>query len=197
MLVSLQRVALGLFSGIASGVVLALVAGLTRPGDALFDGLVQVKRAIPTLALIPLLIMWLGIGEAMKITIIALGVFVPIYLNTHSALKDIDTRYVELGQSVALSRGQFLRYIVMPGCLPGFFVGLRLAVAHAWTALVVVETINAVSGIGFMITQARIYGQMDIVLVGLIIYGVLGFTSDSLIRLAQRKALSWRQSLAF
>jgi sulfonate transport system permease protein len=195
LLVSLQRATLGLLFGVGSGVALALVAGLTRPGDALFDGLIQAKRAIPNLALIPLFIMWLGIGETMKITIIALGVLVPIYINTHSALTDIDKRYVELAQSVELRRAAFLRYIVIPACLPGFFTGLRLAATHAWTALVVVETINATSGIGYMITQARIYGQIDIVIAGLVVYGVLGFGTDALIRLAQRKALSWRQSL--
>ncbi|WP_202618015.1 ABC transporter permease [Aureimonas leprariae] len=192
---SLQRAALGLSIGIATGFVLAVIAGLTRLGDALVDGLVQVKRSIPNLALIPLFIIWLGIGEAMKIAIIALGTMVPIYINTHAGLRGIDRRYVELGQTVALSRGRFLRHIVFPASLPGFFTGLRLAVTHSWTALVVVETVNATSGIGFMITQARIYGQTDVVLVGLVLYGVLGFGSDALVRLLERRALSWRQSL--
>jgi len=196
LLVSLGRAGLGLVYGIVAGVILAFVAGLSRPGDALFDGLIQVKRAIPNLALIPLFIMWLGIGEAMKIVIIALGVLVPIYINTHAALRDIDLRYVELAESVALTRAQFLRYIVIPGCTPGFFVGLRLAATHAWTALVVVETINATSGIGYMITQARIYGQMEIVIAGLLVYGVLGFGTDALIRAVQKKVLSWRVSIA-
>ncbi|ALM82868.1 ABC transporter permease [Bordetella sp. N] len=196
LLVSLARAGLGLAYGIVAGVLLALVAGLSRPGDALFDGLIQVKRAIPNLALIPLFIMWLGIGETMKIVIIALGVLVPIYINTHAALRDIDLRYVELAESVTLTRAQFLRYIVIPGCTPGFFVGLRLAATHAWTALVVVETINATSGIGYMITQARIYGQMEIVIAGLIVYGILGFGTDALIRALQKKVLAWRLSIA-
>ena len=111
-------------------------------------------------------------------------------------VRDIDLRYVELAESVALTRTQFLRYIVIPGCTPGFFVGLRLAATHAWTALVVVETINATSGIGYMITQARIYGQMEIVIAGLVVYGVLGFGTDALIRALQKKVLSWRLSIA-
>lgn len=196
LLTSLHRAGLGLGIGIVSGFALALVAGLTRLGDAVIDGLVQVKRSIPNLALIPLFIIWLGIGETMKISIIVLGTLVPIYINTHAALRGIDRRYVELGQTVSLSQYRFLRHIVFPASLPGFFTGLRLAVAHAWTALVVVETINATSGIGFMITQARIYGQTEVVLVGLILYGVLGFGSDTLVRTLERKALSWRQSLA-
>ena len=132
----------------------------------------------------------------MKISIIALGTLVPIYINTHAALRGIDRRYVELGQAVSLSRARFLRHVVFPASLPGFFTGLRLAVTHSWTALVVVETINATSGIGFMITQARIYGQTEVVLVGLVLYGALGFGSDAIVRLAERRALSWRSSIA-
>ncbi|WP_102961430.1 ABC transporter permease [Mangrovicella endophytica] len=192
---SLQRAALGLSIGIVAGFALAVAAGLTRLGDALIDGNIQVKRSIPNLALIPLFIIWLGIGETMKIAIIALGTTVPIYINTHAALRGIDRRFVELGQTVSLSRAGFLRHIVFPASLPGFFTGLRLAVTQAWTALVVVETINATSGIGFMITQARIYGQTDVVLVGLLLYGVLGFGSDALVRALERRSLSWRQSL--
>ena len=193
---SLQRAGEGLAAGIIAGVLLALVAGLTRWGDALLDGLVQIKRALPNLALIPLFIMWMGIGEAMKVTVITLGVFVPIYINTHAALRDIDLRYVELAQTVGLNRRRFLRYIVFPSCLPGFFTGLRLAATHAWTALVVVETINATSGIGYMISQARIYGQIEIVIAGLVLYGVLGFGTDALIRALHKKVLVWRQTIA-
>ena len=195
MLASLERAATGLVSGVLAGLILAVVAGMTRLGDALLDGLVQIKRAIPNLALIPLAIIWFGIGETMKITIIALGVLVPVYINTHAALRGIDRRYVELGESLGLSQRRFLRSIVIPGSLPGFFVGLRLAVTHAWTALVVVETVNATSGIGYMMTQARIYGQTEVVLVGLVLYGALGLGSDAAVRFLERKALSWRQVL--
>lgn len=193
---SLHRALVGLAIGVAGGFTLAVVAGLTRLGDALFDGLVQVKRSIPNLALIPLFIIWLGIGETMKIAIIALGTLVPVYINTHAGLRGIDRRFVELGQTVSLSRWRFVRHIVFPASLPGFFIGLRLAVTSAWTALVVVETINATSGIGHMITQARIYGQTEIVLVGLLLYGALGFGSDALVRALERRVLSWRQSIA-
>jgi len=195
LLMSLQRAALGLGIGISLGFVLAVVAGLSRLGDSVIDGNVQVKRAIPNLALIPLFIIWLGIGETMKVMVIALGVMVPIYINTHAALRGIDRRFVELGQTVALTKRRFIRDIVIPASLPGFFTGLRLGVTGAWTALVVVETINATSGIGYMISQARTYGQTELVLLGLIIYGVLGFSSDAAVRIVERRVLSWRQSL--
>lgn len=195
LLMSLQRAAIGLGLGVSIGFSLAVVAGLSRIGDALIDGNVQVKRAIPSLALIPIFIIWLGIGETMKVMTIALGVMVPIYINTHAALRGIDRRFVELGQTLPLSRKRFIRDIVIPASMPGFFTGLRLGVTGAWTALVVVETVNATSGVGFMITQARTYGQTEYVLVGLILYGVLGFSSDAAVRLIERRALSWRQSL--
>jgi sulfonate transport system permease protein len=190
--ISLQRTALGIVIGVAAGFLLAVLAGLSRIGDSIIDGNVQVKRAIPNLALIPLFIIWLGIGESMKVVIIALGVLIPIYINVHAALTSIDRRYVELGQTVSLSKSRFLRDIVIPASLPGFFTGLRLGVTAAWTALVVVETINATSGVGYMITQARTYGQTELVLLGLCIYGVLGFTSDAVVRLLERRILSWR-----
>ena len=195
LLMSLQRAAIGLGLGVSIGFILAVIAGLSRLGDSVIDGNVQVKRAIPNLALIPLFIIWLGIGETMKVMVIALGVMVPIYINTHAALRSIDRRFVELGQTVALSRKRFIRDIVIPASLPGFFTGLRLGVTGAWTALVVVETINATSGIGYMISQARTYGQTELVLLGLIIYGVLGFSSDAAVRIIERRVLSWRQSL--
>jgi sulfonate transport system permease protein len=194
--VSTQRAALGLLFGVAVGVVLALLAGLSRIGEAVIDGPVQIKRAIPSLALLPLLILWFGIDEQMKVITIALGVFVPIYLQTHAALRGIDARYVELAQTVRLTHLGFLRRIVLPGALPGFLLGLRFAVTGAWLALVVVEQINSTSGIGYMMELARTYGQTDVIVVGLVLYGVLGLVSDGAVRLLQRKALSWQVTLA-
>jgi sulfonate transport system permease protein len=190
------RALTGLALGIVLGVVLALISGLSRLGEALLDGPIQLKRAIPSLALLPLLILWLGIGEPMKVTTITLGVFVPIYLHTHNGLRSIDSRYVELAETVGLRRSEFVRHVVLPGALPGFLMGLRFAVTGAWLALVVVEQINSTSGIGYMMELARTYGQTDIIIVGLVLYGTLGYSSDLLVRLMQRKALSWRQTFA-
>jgi sulfonate transport system permease protein len=195
-LTSLQRAGLGFACGLVAGVALALLAGLTRTGNALIDGTVQVKRAIPTLGLIPLLILWLGIGEAFKVVIIALGVLVPIYLNLVSALSGIDDRYVELAQVVRLNRSQVIRHVVFPGALPGFFVGLRLAVTGSWLALVVLEQINATSGLGYLMFQAQNYGQVDVIMVGLLIYAVFGYAADTAVRTIERTALRWRKSLA-
>ncbi|SHM18449.1 ABC transporter permease [Actinacidiphila paucisporea] len=194
--VSLQRAGLGLLFGVLAGVLLAVAAGLSRVGEYLLDGTLQVKRAIPSLALLPLMILWLGIGEEMKVTLIALGVTVVVYINTYASLTGIDRRYVELGESLDLSRLQFIRKVVVPGALPGFFVGLRLAVTASWLGLVVVEQVNATKGLGYMMFQAQLYAQSDVIIVGLVVYGVFGFVSDALVRAAERRVLSWRRTLA-
>ncbi|MEU1408099.1 ABC transporter permease [Streptomyces sp. NPDC005728] len=195
-LTSLERAAYGFVIGLVAGVALALASGLSRAGEALIDGTVQLNRAIPTLGLIPLFILWLGIGETFKIAIIAIVVYIPLYLNTHAALSGIDSRYVELAEVQGLSRFAFIRQIVIPGALPGFFVGLRLAVTGSWLGLVVLEQINATSGLGYLMFQAQNYGQSDVILVGLLIYGVFGLASDSVVRLIERRVLSWRRTLS-
>jgi sulfonate transport system permease protein len=194
--ISTQRAFLGLAIGILAGTVIALISGLSRWGEAVLDGPIQIKRAIPSLALLPLLILWFGIGETMKVTTIVLGVFVPVYIHTHNGLRGIDARYVELAQTVGLRYGTFIRRVVLPGALPGFLLGLRFAVVGAWLSLVVVEQINATSGIGYMMELARTYGQTDVIIVGLVVYGLLGLVSDALVRLVERRALSLRRTLA-
>ncbi|GAA1044781.1 ABC transporter permease [Streptomyces murinus] len=195
-LTSLRRAAYGFTIGLVAGVVLALLSGLSRAGEALIDGTVQLNRAIPTLGLIPLFILWLGIGETFKVAIIAIVVYVPVYLNTHAALAGIDSRYVELAEVQGLSRLGFVRQVVIPGALPGFFVGLRLGVTGSWLGLVVLEQINATSGLGYLMFQAQNYGRTDTILVGLLIYGVFGLVSDSAVRLIERRVLSWRRTLS-
>ncbi|TAU44177.1 ABC transporter permease (plasmid) [Rhizobium leguminosarum] len=193
---SATRALLGLSIGLLIGTILAVIAGLSRIGEALIDGPVQIKRAIPTLALIPLLILWFGIGESMKVTTIALAVIVPIYIHTHNALRSIDSRYVELAETLRMSQKDFILQVVLPGALPGFLLGLRFAVTLCWVSLVVVEQINATSGLGYMIDLARNYGQTDVILVGLVVYVLLGLVSDGLVRLLERRVLSWRRTLA-
>ncbi|KRF36671.1 ABC transporter permease [Nocardioides sp. Soil805] len=193
--VSAVRASLGLALGVAIGTVLAIAAGLSRVGESLIDGPVQVKRSIPSLALIPLLILWLGIGEPMKVITIALGVLVPVYIHTHNGLRGIDERYGELAETVGISRWEFVRSVVLPGAMPGFLLGMRFAVTSALLALVVVEQINTTSGIGHMITLASSYGQTDVIVVGLVVYAVLGLVADTVVRLIERKALTWRRTL--
>ncbi len=194
-LTSLQRAATGFAIGLTVGILLALVSGLTRTGEALIDGTVNLNRAIPTLGLIPLFILWLGIGETFKIAIIAIVVYIPIYLNAHAALSGIDSRFVELAEVQGLSKLQFIRQVVIPGALPGFFVGLRLAVVGSWLSLIVIEQINATSGLGYMMYRAQNYGQTEVIFVGLLIYAVFGFVSNEVVRFIERRTLSWQRTL--
>jgi sulfonate transport system permease protein len=192
---SAQRAVYGLVLGTAAGFLLALVSGLSRLGEAVIDGPIQIKRAVPTLALIPLFVAWFGIGEQMKIITIALISMIPIYINTHNGLRGIDDRYAELAETLDIKRGTFLRHVVLPGALPGFLLGLRFAVTSAMLGLVVVEQYNSLSGIGHMMTLAQEYGQTSVIVVGLVLYGVYGFLADAAVRLAERRALSWRRTL--
>jgi len=192
---SLQRAAIGCVLGILLGTTLAVLSGVSRIGGALIDGPVQIQRAIPIIGLAPLLILWLGINEGFKIAVIALGVTITMYVQTYAGLTGIDSRYVELAEVQDYTRHEFLRHVVLPGALPGFFVGLRLAVTVSWLILITVEQINALSGIGYMMSQAQLYAQTDVIVVGLAVYGVFGFTSDALLRLIERRVLAWRQTL--
>ncbi|MCA2217384.1 ABC transporter permease [Jidongwangia harbinensis] len=192
---SVQRALSGFVIGGLVGVVLAVIAGLSRIGAALIDGPVQIKRAIPTIALAPLLILLLGINESFKVVLIAAGVATSIYVPFHAALVGIDNRYVELAEVQNYRRREFLRHVVFPGALPGLFVGLRLSVTVSWLLLATVEQINALSGIGYMMGQAQLYAQTDIILLGLALYAILGFTSDTVVRLVERRVLAWRRTL--
>src|SRR4051794_32677621 len=194
-LASLQRAGLGLAFGVLGGTVLALTSGLSRIGESVIDGPIQIKRSVPTLALIPLFIAWFGIGQEMKVVTIALISMIPIYVNTHNGLRSIDGRYAELAETIGIGRGTFIRQVILPGALPGFLLGMRFAVTGALLGLVVVEQYNAVNGIGHMMTLAGEYGQTDIIVVGLVLYGVFGFLADSAVRLTERKVLAWRRTL--
>ncbi len=193
--ISSLRAGEGLAFGVLFGVVLALLSGLSLLGGYVLDGVIQMKRAIPTLALIPLFILWFGLGESMKVIIISIAVFIPIYIQTHNALRGIDIRHVELAESLDLSQFAFIRHVVLPGALPGFLLGLRFAVIAAWGALVVVEQFNATSGVGHMIELARTNAQTDIILVGLVLYALLGLASDFAVRFVEGRVLKWRRVL--
>jgi sulfonate transport system permease protein len=194
-LASLERAGVGLAFGVAGGTLLAVASGLSRVGESLVDGPIQIKRSIPTLALIPLFVAWFGIGQEMKIVTIALISMIPIYINTHDGLRSIDGKYAELAETIGISRAEFVRHVVLPGALPGFLLGLRYAVTSALLGLAVVEQYNATSGVGHMMTLAEEYGETDVLVVGLVIYGLFGFLADSAVRLTERKVLAWRRTL--
>jgi sulfonate transport system permease protein len=194
LLVSLTRVAAGLAAGVAAGVVLGLVVGLSRAGDALVDPLMQMLRTLPFLGLIPLFILWFGIGETPKILLVALGVAFPVYLNLAGGIRGVDPKLLEAAQVAGLSTRERITAVVLPGSLPSLLVGFRQALGVAWLSLIVAEQLNATSGLGYLINNARDFLRTDVIVVGLVVYAILGLATDALVRLAERRALRWRSA---
>lgn len=193
--VSLGRVAAGLGIGLTLGTLLALVAGLSRRGEDVVDAPMQMLRTLPFLALVPLFILWFGIGETPKVALVALGTTFPLYLNLFAGIRGVDLKLVEAGRVFGLDRAGLVRHVILPGALPHFLVGLRFALGTAWLSLVVAEQINAQAGIGYLINDARDFLRTDVILVGLLVYSLLGLGADALVRMAERRALAWRPSL--
>jgi sulfonate transport system permease protein len=189
---SLQRVLWGLGIGVVLGAALALLSGLSRVGEDLLDSNVQMLRFVPIIGLQPLLILWLGLGETAKISLIVLGVVFPIYINMTASIRSIDPGYRELATVVGLSRFAEIRRVVIPAVLPGFLVGLRMAAAISWLLLVFAEQLNAHSGLGYLMVRAQTFFQTDVIVLVLIVYAVLGLICDALIRLLERRVLRWQ-----
>lgn len=189
---SLRRVAAGLVLGAVVGTGLALLSGLFRVGEDLVDASVQMLRTVPFVGLIPLFIIWFGIGEAPKVAIITLGVSFPLYLNVYAGIRGVDSQLIEAGESLGLSRWGLVRHVVLPGALPGAMTGLRYSLGIAWLALVFAEQINADAGIGFLMVQARDFLRTDVIVVCLIVYAFLGLLADFIVRSLERLLLQWR-----
>lgn len=193
-LVSLQRVVAGLAIGGGIGMVLAITAGLSRLGEDLVDAPMQMMRTVPNVALIPLLIIWLGIGEAPKIALIALATAFPLYINVYAGIRGVDQTLVEAARTLGMSRTAMVRHVILPGALPNALVGFRYALGVAWLALVFGEQINATAGIGYLMATAREFFQTDVIVVCLVVYALLGLAVDFFVRLLERSLLSWRPS---
>ncbi|MBH0238927.1 aliphatic sulfonate ABC transporter permease SsuC [Methylobrevis albus] len=190
-LVSTQRAFIGLAIGGGLGFALGLLNGLSRRAETLLDSTLQMVRNVPHLALIPLVILWFGIDEEAKIFLVAVGVFFPIYINTLHGVRTVDGQLVEMAEVYGLDRRALVTRIILPGALPSILVGLRYALGFMWLTLIVAETISASSGIGYMTMNAREFLQTDVVLLGIIIYALLGKLADSATRLVERRVLAW------
>ncbi|CAN5575102.1 ABC transporter permease [soil metagenome] len=190
--VSGRRVILGLLLGGSVGIGLGIAVGLSRWFEATVDPPVQMLRALPHLGLIPLFIIWFGIGELPKVLLVALGVGFPLYLNTFSAIRQVDPKLFETAQALGFSFWQRLRTIIIPSAAPQMLVGLRQSLAIAWLTLIVAEQINAGSGIGYLINNARDFLRIDIIIFGLVVYALLGIATDAVVRALERRALRYR-----
>jgi sulfonate transport system permease protein len=189
--VSFWRAMVGLVIGGSFGFALGLANGLSRRSERIFDSTLQMVRNIPHLALIPLVILWFGIDEEAKIFLVALGVFFPIYINTQHGIRSVDVQLVEMGKAYGMSASTLFWRVILPGALPSIFVGLRYALGIMWLTLIVAETISASSGIGYMAMQAREFLLVDVVVMSILIYALLGKAADSVARLLERWCLAW------
>ncbi|MEC4763688.1 ABC transporter permease [Mycobacterium sherrisii] len=190
--VSGLRVVEGLLLGGVIGVALGAAVGLSRWFEATLDPPLQMVRALPHLGLIPLFILWFGIGELPKVLLVALGVSFPLYLNTLSAIKQVDPKLLETADVLGFSLGQRLRTIILPSAAPQVLVGLRQSLAIAWLTLIVAEQINADKGIGFLINNARDFLRIDIIIFCLVVYALLGIGTDAIVRVLEQRALRYR-----
>jgi len=192
--VSTWRALEGLVIGGTLGFALGVANGLWRPAELLLDSTLQMLRNVPHLAIIPLVILWFGIDEGAKIFLVSIGVLFPVYLNTYHGVRTIDPALVEMGRVYGLGPWARFTRIVLPGALPSVFVGLRYGLGIMWLTLIVAETISASAGIGYMTMNAREFLQTDVVLLGIILYALLGKLSDLVTRALERITLSWHPS---
>lgn len=189
--VSLRRALVGFLIGAGTGFTLGTLVGFSRIAEALIDRSVQMVRAIPFLAALPLVIIWLGVGEAQKIFLVALGVGFPIYINTVLGIRQVDPKLLELGKVQGLGAAQVVRRIILPGALPSILTGVRVALATAWLALVVAETIGAQAGLGFLALDAREFLRTDVIVLVVVIYAIIGVLADVIVRVLERVLLAW------
>jgi sulfonate transport system permease protein len=192
--ISSLRVLIGFSIGASLALLAGAAVGLSRRIEALFDPTFQAVRAIPSLAWVPLLLLWLGIDEAPKITLIAIGAFFPVYLNFVAGIHNVDRKLVEVGGIYGLSGVRLVSRIFLPAALPNLFTGLRTGLSLAWMFLVAAELIAATRGLGYLLTDGRETGRADLVLVAILVLALLGKLSDGLLTWLERRLLSWRDT---
>jgi sulfonate transport system permease protein len=194
--VSLWRAIAGFAVGGGLGLALGLLTGLSRNAETLLDTSLQMVRNIPALALIPLVILWFGIEESSKLFLVSVGVFFPVYMNTFHGIRTVDPGLVEMARSYGLSGTALYRQVILPAALPSILVGVRFSLGLVWVLLIVAETISAQSGIGYMTMNAREFLQTDVVLVGILLYALLGKLADLLASALERYWLRWHPAYA-
>jgi sulfonate transport system permease protein len=192
--ISTARVLIGFSIGSLLALLLGGITGLNRSFEAFVDPMIQGLRAIPSLAWVPLLLLWMGIDEAPKITLIAIGAFFPVYSNLVAGIHNVDRKLVEVGLLYGLSCSELVRRIFIPAALPSLFTGLRNGLSLAWMFLVAAELIAASRGLGFLLTDGREIGRPDIVIAAIILFALLGKITDGILKWTENRLLSWRDT---
>jgi sulfonate transport system permease protein len=193
---SLARAAVGFTIGGLVGFILGILVGFSRLAEALLDRSIQMIRAIPFLALLPLVIIWFGVDESGKIFLVSLAVLFPIYINTVLGIRQVDPKLLELARVTGLSRLETIRWIILPGAMPSVLTGVRYSLATAWLALVIAETVATTRGIGFLAMDAREFLQTNVIVLTILIYATIGVGADLLARVLERKLLAWHPNYA-
>lgn len=192
--VSTARVLAGYALGVALALPIGALVGLNRRAESILDPTFQALRAIPGLAWVPLLLLWLGIDEGPKVTLIAIGSFFPVYLGLIAGIRNVDRKLVEVGDMYGLGPVALVRRIFLPAALPSLFTGLRQGLSLAWMCLVAAELIAATQGIGYLLTDGREVSRPDIVIAAILMLALLGKLSDTLLKRLEQRALHWRDS---
>lgn len=192
--ISFQRAALGFVIGGSVGLVLGFTTGLSRVCEVLLDTPIQMLRNVPHLALVPLVILWFGIGEESKVFLVSLGALFPIYINTYHGIRSVDPGLLELAEVYQLDGWRVFTDILIPAALPNILIGVRYALGLTWLTLIVAETLAARSGIGFMAMNAREFLETDVVVLSILLYALFGKLADSIARSLEQTFLGWHHT---
>ncbi|WP_340025876.1 ABC transporter permease [Paenibacillus sp. FSL K6-1096] len=192
--ISVVRALSGFLLGGGLGLFFGILVGLFRRSERLLDPSLQMIRMIPSLAVVPLFILWFGIGEESKVLLIAKGAFFPVYINTFMGIRGTDNKLFEVARVLGFSRGKQIVRLVLPAAVPNIMLGVRLSLGLSWLGLVVAELIASTSGIGYMMSDARQFADTPVVFVGIIVFAAVGLLSDTIVRLIEQRLLRWRDS---
>lgn len=192
--ISVLRAVAGFLLGAGIGLGLGFFVGFSKRTESYVDPTMQMLRTIPSLAVTPLFILWFGFDELSKVLLIAFASFFPVYVNTYNGIRSVDSKLFEVAQVLQFSKWKQLTKLILPASLSHILVGMRLSIGTAWLSLVVAELMGSSAGVGYMIMDARQFSQTDKVFVGIIIFGVVGKVTDSLVRLLERRLLKWRSN---
>lgn len=192
--ISIYRAGLGFLLGSTIGLLLGLSSGLGKVVEKTLDPSLQMLRTVPLLSVIPLFILWFGIGEFSKVLLIGLGAFFPVYVNTFLGIRGTDVKLYEVSRIFQYTKLQQVTKLIIPAALPNILLGVRLSLGASWLLLVVAEMMGTSAGVGYMIQDARAYSETEIVFVGIIIFAVVGKLSDSAVRLLEARWLRWRDT---
>lgn len=194
--ITFYRVGIGFFIGTVAAVLLGSIVGFYSKAEKVFDPIIQAFKSIPSLAWVPLFILWMGIGEASKISLIAVGVFFPVYLNIVSGILNVDRKLIEVGKVYGLGHFQLVKRIIFPASLPSFFTGLRSGLGLGWMFVVAAELMGASEGLGYLLVIGQNSSSPDIIIASILLFAIVGKLTDWFVKIIENKVLAWRDTSA-